>query len=204
MIKTVLFIYIFTLSCFASGQIHPIVKEIFYSLPLEKSRKDLRDLILNDKRFILKDTSSVGSKNSTPYFSGYATTNGVIKSTEDSNEVLIVSGTTMMTTEKGGAQEFKNVKIVILKYYFSSKDVVNLEYANVTGMLQPILNDTTPTKSESSYSKGAFHGQLITTGKLFEHFEPYYSVEVSSVEIIPDDFSKGVFGLYIEFRQEDK
>ena len=34
-----------------TGQIQPVIKNIFYNLPLEKPRLDLREVILNDKRF---------------------------------------------------------------------------------------------------------------------------------------------------------
>ena len=38
-------------------QVHSIIENIFYNLPLEKSRLDLREVIINDKRFILTDTT---------------------------------------------------------------------------------------------------------------------------------------------------
>ena len=38
-------------------QVSSVIENIFYNLPLEKSRLELREVILNDKRFILTDTT---------------------------------------------------------------------------------------------------------------------------------------------------
>jgi hypothetical protein len=59
-------------------KVHSIIKRIFYNLPLEKSRLDLREVILNDKRFVLTDTNFNDYPPST-FFKGITAEKGLIQ-----------------------------------------------------------------------------------------------------------------------------
>lgn len=61
-------------------QIHPIVESIFCGLPLDKSRLELREMILNDKRFVLTDTTFNNFPPPT-FFKGLTTDKGLIEAT---------------------------------------------------------------------------------------------------------------------------
>ncbi len=111
-----------------SKQIHPVIKNIFYNLPLEKSRLDLREIIVNDKRFILTDTAFNNYKPSL-FFKGITTDKGLIKSNPDSIQVMLIYGNAALVTEKGGEEDFtKHPMIFECKYYFSNKGIAELEY----------------------------------------------------------------------------
>ncbi|MFN5704284.1 MAG: hypothetical protein ACK45U_00340, partial [bacterium] len=81
-------------------QVHPIIKNIFYNLPLHKSRLALREAIINDSRFLLTDTNFNNFKPST-FFKGISTDNGLIKSKPDSIHVMLVYGNASLVTTKG-------------------------------------------------------------------------------------------------------
>lgn len=186
-----------------TGQIHPLVKQIFYDLPLEKSRKDLRDFILNDKRFISTD-SIFNNYHPLSFFKGITTDKGLIISNPDSIKVLLFLGNTSLSTEKGGEADFKDIMLVNCKYYYSSKDNVEMEYGRLQNMLQPILKDTSSGKSEAPYLIGKSRGQMIIFEKIFESFKPYYRVGISSTTMKPANGSKSIFVLDIVFGKEDK
>jgi hypothetical protein len=102
-------------------QVHPIVENIFYNLPLEKSRLDLREVIVNDKRFILTDTTFNGYPPTT-FFKGVTANKGFIKSNPDSIQVLLAYGNAALVTEKGGQEDFnKHPMLLECKYFFSYK-----------------------------------------------------------------------------------
>ncbi|MFM9949559.1 MAG: hypothetical protein ACKV1O_16600, partial [Saprospiraceae bacterium] len=88
-----------------TSQVHPIIENIFYNLPLEKSRLDLREVIINDKRFILTDTTFNDYPPPT-FFKGITADKGLIKSNPDSIQVLLAYGNAALVTEKGGQKDF--------------------------------------------------------------------------------------------------
>lgn len=186
-----------------TGLIHPVVKQIFYDLPLEKSRKDLLDIIMNDKRFVSTD-SIFNNYQPLSFFKGITADRGLIISKPDSIKFLLFLGNTSLITEKGGKAVFKDIMLVNCKYYYSSKDSVEMEYERLLNKLQPILKDSSSGKSESPYLIGKSRGQMIIVEKIFESFKPYYRVGISSTTMIPANDSKSIFVLEIVFGKEDK
>lgn len=181
------------------GQIHPAVKHIFYNLPLEKSRKDLREVIVNDQRFISTDTAFNNYKPHS-FFKGITADKGLIKSNPDSIKIMLVSGNTELTTEKGRPSDFKDVMILSCTYFYSDKGSIEMEYQRLLNMLHPIFYDSSSMKNETAYAKGT----QKTIEQFFVSFEPYYDVSISESTKIPANGSKRVFELNIGFRKEDK
>lgn len=184
-------------------QVHPIIEDIFYNLPLEKSRLDLREEITNDKRFILTDTI-FNDYPPTTFFKGIIADKGLIKSNPDSIQVLLAYGNAALVTEKGGQKDFnKHPMLLECKYFFSYKDSVEMEYRRLLNLVHPIYTDTSSIKEdkwEAQFSKSTEK----CIGKIFDHFDPYYRVAISYISVMPVDGSKPVFVLDIVFSKEDK
>jgi hypothetical protein len=190
-----------------TGQVQPIIENIFYNLPLEKSRSDLRTVILNDKRFILTDTTFNNFKPSS-FFKGITADKGLIKSKPDSIQVMLIYGNAALVVEKGGQEDTtKHPMILECKYFFSNKESAEMEYRRILNLVHPIYTDTSSIMVdnwETGYSKGKQKGTQKCIGKIFDSFKPYYRVAVSNISYIPEDGSKPVFLLDIAFSKEDK
>jgi hypothetical protein len=183
-------------------KMHPVIENIFYHLPLEKSRRDLCAAIANDQRFILKDTA-VDHQPTASFFTGSTIDKGVMTAAPDSIQVLVFSGNTTLTTEKDGAPAFKNIMLLNLKYFYSTKDTVETEYKRVLKMLSPILKDVQSEKMNSAYTNGKVKGQMTVVSEIFHHYHPYYRVGVSVITKVPSDKSQPVFTLDLVVSQED-
>lgn len=183
--------------------VHPIIESIFYNLPLEKKRLDLREVIVNDKRFILTDTTFNNFKPSS-FFKGITRDKGLIKSNPDSIQVMLFYGNAALVTEKGGQEDFsKHPMGLQCKYFFSNKDSVEKEYGRLLNLVHPIFADTSSIKDdkwEAQFSKGTEK----CIGIIFDHFDPYYRVAISNISVMPADGSDFVFILDIVFSKEDK
>jgi hypothetical protein len=186
-----------------TGQIHPAIKHLFYDLPLEKSLEGLRKKMVNDQRFVSTD-STFNTNPPTSCFKGITTDIGLIKSTPDSIQVLLFPGNTSLATEKGGESDFKDILLVNFKYYFSSKDHVEMEYKQLINLLDPIVKDSFIERSESPYKTGDVHGQMIINGKVYESFNPYYRIGINSISMVPSNDAKSVFIIDIVFSTEHK
>ncbi len=190
-----------------TGQVHPVIENIFYNLPLDKSRLDLREIIVNDKRFISTDTTFNNYK-PLSFFKGITTDKGLIKSNPDSIQVMLIYGNASLTTEKGGQEDTtKHPMILECQYFFSNKESAEMEYGRILNMVHPVFTDTSSImddKWETEYSKGKQKGTQKCIGKIFDSFEPYYRVAISTISFIPTDGSKPVFVLDIAFSKEDK
>lgn len=188
-------------------KVHPIIERIFYNLPLGKSRLDLREVIVNDKRFILTDTTFNNFKPSS-FFKGITKDKGLIKSNPDSIQVMLFYGNAALVTEKGGQEDpSKHPMILEYKYFFSNEDIAEIEYGRILNLVHPIFTDTSSImddKWETAYSKEKQKGTQKCIGKIFDSFEPYYRVAISSISFIPADASKPVFVVDIAFSKEDK
>jgi hypothetical protein len=186
-----------------TGQIHPIIESIFYNLPLDKSRLDLREVLLNDHRFILTDTTFNDYPAST-FFKGITSDKGLLISDPDSIEVLLAYGNAALITEKGGQLDTtKHPMLLEYKYFFSYKDSVEMEYKRLLELVKPIYTDT------SSIKEDKWEAQFSTStekciGKIFDHFDPYYRVSISYICVTPIDGSQPVFVLDLVFSKEDK
>lgn len=190
-----------------TGQVHPIIENIFYNLPLEKSRLDLRKVIVNDKRFILTDTT-FNNYPPTTFFKGTTADKGLIKSNPDSIQVMLIYGNAALVVEKGGQEDpTKHPMILECKYFFSNRESAEMEYRRILNLVHPIYSDTSlimVDNWETGYSKGKQEGTQKCIGKIFDSFEPYYRIAVSTISFIPTDGSTTVFVLDIAFSKEDK
>ena len=199
MTKTLIYIFIFFLLVSSSfGQVHPVIKTIFYNLPLQKFRKQLREVIVNDNRFISTDTVFNNYKTSS-FFKGITANKDVIKSKPDSIKIMLVYGNTELAIAKGQPSAFKNVMILDCKYYYFSKDSVEIEYGRLLNRLHLIFKSSKTIMNEAPYPKGI--EKII--GKKFESFDPYYDIILSAASIVTANGYKSIFGLYLVFRKED-
>lgn len=190
-----------------TSQVHPIIQNIFYILPLEKSRLDLREVILNDKRFVLTDTTFNNFKPSS-FFKGITTDKGLVQSNPDSIQVMLIYGNAALVVEKGGQEDTtKHPMILEYEYFFSNRESAEMEYKRILNLVHPIYTDTSSIMVdnwETGYSMGKQKGTQKCIGKIFDCFEPYYRVAVSNISYTPEDGSKPVFVLDIAFSKEDK
>ena len=184
-------------------QVHPIIENVFYNLPLEESRLDLREVIINDKRFILTDTT-FNDYPPTTFFKGITADKGLIKSNPDSIHVLLAYGNAALVIENGGQEDTtKHPMFLEYKYFFSYKDSVELEYRRLLNWVDTIYTDTSSIKDdkwEAQFSKS----KEKCIGKIFDHFDSYYRVAISYISVTPVDRSKPIFVLDIVFSKEDK
>ena len=185
------------------GQVHPTVKRIFYNLPLEKSRLEIRAKVLSDDRFVSTDTIFNNYQPSS-FFKGITANKGLIESNPDSIQFMLFLGNTSLSTIKGAEAEFKDIMLINCKYFYSSEDSVNIEIRRITNMLNSILKDTSSGKSEAPYLNGNLSGNMIIKESIYESYKPYYRVGISSISIIPSDKSKRIYILDLVFGKEDK
>ncbi len=185
-----------------ASQVHSVIENIFYNLPLKKSRLDLREVMVNDKRFILTDTT-FNDYPATTFFKGITADKGLIKSNPDSIQVLLAYGNAALVTEKGGQEDTtKHPMLLEYKYFFSNKDSAEMEYRRLLNLVHPIYTDTSSIKEdkwEAQFSKSTEK----CIGKIFDHFDPYYRVAISTISVMPMDRSKPVFVLDMVFSKED-
>jgi hypothetical protein len=184
-------------------QVDSIIEHLFYNLPLEKSRLDLREVIVNDDRFVMTD-STFNDFEPSSFFKGITTDKGAIQSNPDSIQVMLIYGDAALITEKGGQEDFKKHPVILdCKYFFSSKANAQMEYARILDLVYPVFTDTTAIKDDTweiEYSKGTEK----CTGKILDHFDPYYRVAVAFISLTPIDGSAPVFMLDLAFSKEDK
>jgi hypothetical protein len=186
-----------------ASQVHSVIENIFYNLPLEKSRLDLREAILNDKRFILTDTTFNNFKPSS-FFKGISADKGLIKSNPDSIQVMLFYGNAALVYEKGGKEDLnKHPMGLQCKYFFSNKASIEMEYRSLLNLVYPIYTDTSSIKDDKWEAKFSKSSEKCI-GKIFDHFDPYYRVGISYISVIPVNGSKSVFVLDIVFSKEDK
>lgn len=186
-----------------SGHIHPTIVDMFYNLPLDRPRLELREAIVHDKRFILTDTTFNGFTPSS-FFKGITADKGLMSSSPDSIQVMLVYGNALLVTVKGGQPDpDKHPMILEVKYFYSNKDIVEKEYARMLEMIRPVFTDTTSIVNdewETDYSRGI----QKCVGKIFDTYDPYYRVAISSISFVPTDGSKSAYVLAIGFSKEDK
>ena len=188
-------------------QVHPIIKNIFYHLPLESSRLELREAILKDQRFVLTDTSFNNFPPAT-FFKGITTNKGLIESDPDSIQVMLIYGNAALVTEKGGAEDTtKHPMILECLYYFPNQETAEKEYERLLNRVNPVFTDKSSIVDdawETEYSMGKQKGTQKCIGKLMDSYDPYFRVALSTIAYIPSDGSKPVFVLDIAFSKEDK
>jgi hypothetical protein len=185
------------------GQVHSVIQNIFYNLPLEKSRLALREVLLNDKRFTSTDTT-FNNFNPLSFFKGNSTDKGLIESNPDSIQVMLIYGNAALVTEKGGQEDTtKHPMILEYKYFFSDQDSVEKEYRRLLKMVHPIYTDKSSI-SEDKWEADFSESSEKCIGKIFDHYDPYYRVAISYISVVPSDGSKPIFVLDVAFSKEDK
>jgi hypothetical protein len=117
---------------------------------------------------------------------------------------MLVYGNAALVTEKGGQEDTaKHPMILEVKYFFSCKDSVKMEYRRLLNLVHPIYTDRSSImddKWEAQFTKST----ETCIGKIFDHFDPYYRVALSYISIVPVNGSKPVFVLDVAFSKEDK
>ncbi len=188
-------------------QIHPIIQSIFCGLPLDKSRLELREMILKDKRFVLTDTTFNNFPPST-FFKGLTTHKGIIEAKPDSIQVMLIYGNAALVTEKGGQEDTtKHPMILEYQYFFSNKESAKREYRRMLNLVQPVFTDTSSIMDdnwETDYATRQQTGIQKCSGKIFDSYEPYYRVAISMISYTPSDDAQPFFVLDIAFSKEDK
>lgn len=197
------------LTCKASTNAAPVVqipedlKRIFYGLPLELSRLDLREVIVHDQRFKSTDTTFNGLAPAS-FFKGTTSDQGLIQSNPDSIQVMLIYGDAALVTERGGDPDFdKHPVIFECRYFYSNKDSAEREYEQMVRLLEPIFTDSSAVKTELWESEYA-QGIQKCNGKVFDHYGPYFRTAISTINFIPDDGSTEYFVLNVSFSKEDK
>ena len=184
-------------------QIDSIIEHIFYNLPLEESRLDLREVIVNDERFVMTD-STFNDFEPSSFFKGITTDKGAVQSNPDTIQVMLIYGDAALITEKGGQEDFNKHPVILdCKYFFSSKANAQMEYARILDLVYPVFTDTTAIKDDTweiEYSKGTEK----CNEKILDHFDPYYRVAIAFISLMPIDGSAPVFVLDLAFSKEDK
>lgn len=199
MTKTSIFTVICFIHLFAFGQTSPVIKNIFYGLPLDKSRSELREVLVLDRRFELTDTLSNLFKNSMPYFLGRTSDKGIVKSKPDSIEIHLTWGNGNFFTSDNWKKESQNALLLNLKYFYSSKDSVEKEYESISKKLSSVFKSSYETSSKTTYSKDTTFSHAHTEGRTFESPDlNNYNVTLSRASL-----TNRVFGLYIEFTKKE-
>lgn len=198
--KKTIYIYILLfLQIFVFGQTNEIIKHIFFDLPLDLNRTELRKAISSDKRFKITDTISNLFKETMPYFDGRSSDKGVIKVEPDSIEIQLTFGSNTISTIKGNKAEFKDVMEIDLRYFFNNKDSAEKEYVNLLQNLSTALIYSQETKREITYSSNPAFSDFKAVGKIFSNYAPYFTIE-----ILIANFSGNRYALYLTFEKEDK
>ena len=198
--KKTIYIYILLfLQILAFGQTDQIIKHIFFDLPLDLNRTELRKAISSDKRFKISDTISNLFKETMPYFQGHSSEKGVIKVDPDSIEIQLTFGSNSISTIKGNQAESKDVMELNLRYFFNNKDIVKEEYINLLQTLNVALKDSQETNRKITWSANPTFNDFKAVGKIFSNYEPYYTIE-----ILIANFSSNRYALYLTFEKEDK
>jgi hypothetical protein len=174
-----------------------IIKHIFYDLPLDKSRPEIRKTLLTDNRFKSTNTDTNDFTTSWSTFIGLCSDQGVIKSTPDSIEIELTFGSSSTFSKK--RKKHTSLTYVKIRYFYSSLDSVELEYNRIANMLRPIFTDTTLTGIDTVFSDSSVRSQFKAKGMTFRNANSNYSVELLSAII-----TKNYYGLFIEYTREDK
>lgn len=189
------------------GSVHPIIEKLFYGLPLKLSRLDLRDVMMHDQRFVSTDSTFNGYPPAT-FFKGITKEKGQIESNPDSIQVMLVYGNASLVTVKGGQTDSSKHPVILnVKYFFSSKAQAVAEYGRISRLIAPLYSDSSDILEntwEADYSKGKQKGIQRSIGKIYDHFNPYYRLSISTVSFEPMDKSAAEYVLEIAFSKVDR
>ena len=198
MTKNIFIFFTFLIFKSVLGQTSETVKHIFLDLPLDKPRADIHKTIKADKRFKStdKDTSYFNSFMYT--YIGLTNDKGIIKSKPDSIEIELTYG---VGSSHINGKKMKSYSSTYLKlrYFYSSLDSVEKEYQNILSVLRPILKDTSYTRIDTIFSDSPVRSQFKATGMTFKNKKTTYSVEVLNASIIENKY-----GLYLEYKKDEK
>lgn len=147
-------------------QVHPIIRDVFYDLPLHYARLDLRGVIVRDERFISTDTTFNDYRPAT-FFKGITTDKGIIDSNPDSIEVLLVYGDAALITDKGGqADTTKHPMILVFRYFFANRVTATVSATGLERQCLSVRNepDINPSRSVQAMNCFSRMTNLISKG----------------------------------------
>jgi hypothetical protein len=197
--KVTFLILLFCLPIFFYGQTNASIKEIFYNLPLDASRKMIKKQLASDKTFLSSekpsDTAFIFLEDT---FLGLCNNNGLIRTVPDSVEVELTFGYSLSREKKKGNNRYSNDLFLKLRYYYSIKDSAEKEYHSMLGKLRPLTKDTLPIEVDTIYSDSPNRSKLKAKGTEFIFHKPDYKVTVLSVSI-----TENCFGLFLEYTRKE-
>jgi hypothetical protein len=192
----ILTLIIFLVFNLAWGQTNPIVKNLFYNLPLDSSCQDIRKTIKTDKRFIPRNNDTSQFANPYTYF-GITSDKGVMQLRPDSIEIGLTVGFTRVVDRRGKAKSV-SITFLRLQYFYSSKDSVQKEYERVLYMLRPIHKNAIYQGIDTINYNSELQEQTNAEGMTYSNPKSHYSIEVLKTAL-----AKNQFGLFLEFRRKD-
>ncbi|MFT3682153.1 MAG: hypothetical protein QM791_17900 [Ferruginibacter sp.] len=171
--KKAFFISIFTL--FAGilfGQLKSPVRELFFGINLNASRKAIYNQLASDKRFFQKGYIETDSLS--PFyhgeFHGLSFDKGLVEAKPDSIEISL-NWLKISRLVKNGEHETINNLIFFSKYYYSSNDIAKKEY-------QQIIDLVSRKNSDTSHQERYIHFPVPIESTRFNFRKPAYQLEI--------------------------
>ena len=197
--KDLLILLFFSFSIFTDGQTNKKVKEIFYNLPLDATRKEISVKLISDGRFRSTDKFS----DSTlfffePSYIGLCSDLGLVKSKPDSLEVELTWGYSYGPESKKQSDNLSDLYFKS-RYFYSSPDSAEKEYQNMLAIFRKITRDTTLVGIDTIFSESPIQSQFKAHGVEFIFHKPYYKVQVLYAKI-----TKDYFGLFLEYTRKER
>ncbi len=191
-----LILSLLTIAAFA--QTPPTIKHIFYDLPLDKSRADIKKAIISDTRFTSKEKSTDPSIFNMSTYLGFSSDQGMVQSKADFVEMELTFGFCAEPTRRVGKLKYRNITLFKTRYFFSSRESAEKEYQHMLNLLRPILKDTSCTFVGNGYADSIPTDESNATGMYFHNKKPYFKILV-----LKADITKNYFGLFIEYEAEE-
>ena len=209
---TIIIFLLFSLNSFSQN--NKTIKNIFYNLPIERTREEIKKSLNKDKRFISKNkkTEPAFQSKDTIHFIipdifntyiGKCLDNGITYSKADSIEIELTFGyeSGEMSMDRRMKYNSNETETTILKvrYYYSSMDSVIREYKTITDLLKKEMKDNYQTGIDTVYSDNPISSQFKAHGMTFKNKRKHYKIEVLKA-ILRDNY----YGLYLVYEHREK
>jgi hypothetical protein len=176
---------LFSFTQLVTAQTEQKMRELFYGLPVDSSRKVICQRLKSDKRFKEKTFNP-----STDSYLGLCNDMGLIKSKPDSILIRITYG------QGVNHEDNSLIKTTIIKsyYYFTSAETAQAEYSKLTAFLKPLAKDST----SDSFADEDAAGEGI-----YYNFSQKQS-KINEIDVYIATCSSGNFGLFISYTRSDE
>jgi len=198
--KVKLFILLFCLPIISYGQTNTLIKTIFYNLPLNTSRNEIKKKLLSDKRFTSSKTHADSLLLDYPEdtYLGLCDSKGLVRISPDSVEIELTFGYSYTPEKKRKNHQSSNDLYLKLRYYYSEKDSAEKAYYNIIDLLRPLTKDTLITGIDTVLSESPIRSQLKAKGMDFIFHKPFYKVTVLFATI-----TENYYGLFLEYTRKE-